>query len=134
MSVVIEKLTDRDIRTFKRELEGYERRKRVFMIFGFIFLGITILSIVLAILFGVFAFLAGKDIDTYAGYLAMFIVLCYFSIVFAIVFSFGTAAMFILRGVLFAKKIENRLAAIEEYEIYQKEHKKDDEVVETTVI
>ena len=35
MSIDITKLTDQDIRKFKREIEGYERNKRLFLILGF---------------------------------------------------------------------------------------------------
>ena len=122
MGVVIEKLTERDIRKFKRELEGYEKYKRVFLIIGFVLLGLTLLSIAGAI---VFAILAAINISSESyEYLAIFAPLFSLSLSFAITLGIFTIAMFILRKVLFAKKIENRLTAIEEYEIYQEELKK----------
>ena len=55
MGIEIEKLTEKDIRKFKREMEGYEKRKKLFLILGFIFLGLTLLLKLLKLLFREFA-------------------------------------------------------------------------------
>ena len=121
MSIDIEKLTDRDIRKFKKEMQGYEKSKKIFFILGFVFMGLTILLVVAAILFGIFAAKAGAEMDDLFSYeyFAVFLSLSITSGSTASTFFLVTLVMFILRGVLFAKKIENRETAIEEYELYQ---------------
>lgn len=122
MSIEIEKLTDRDIRQFKREIQGYERRKKVFLIVGFVFLGLTLFFLLATILFIALAVYEGSRGADYINYL-------YFDAFIALAITCGSTmleclvimvVMFILRGVLFQRKTENRLAAIEEYEEYKK--------------
>ena len=122
MGLNIEKLTDRDIRKFKREMEGYKRSKRIFLVLGFVFMGLTIFLLALAIMFGVFGWLCRSIDNGYWEYARMYL---FFSLAWAVgcfasTFFLVTIAMFILRAVLFEKKIENRIVAIEEYEELQK--------------
>ena len=126
MVIQIEKLTEIDIRKFKREIEGYEKSKKIFLVLGFVFMGLTIVLLVGAILFGIFAAKAGSKMDDFFSYeyFGAFLALCVTTASFASTFFLVTLIMFILRAVLFAKKIENRLTAIEEYEIYQKGNSK----------
>ena len=126
MSIEIEKLTERDIRKFKREIEGYEKSKKVFLILGFVFMVLTILLLAVAIMFGIFAGFAGKEINDYFSfqYFYLYLSLCVTSASFASTIFLVTILMFILRAVLFQKKTENRLNAIEDYEEYQASLKK----------
>ena len=138
MGIEIEKLTEKDIRKFKREMEGYEKRKKLFLILGFIFLGLTLLFLLLGVVFIVLAIVGGVNAEDYFGYefAALFISLAVTTLGFGSTFCVVTIVMFILRGVLFAKKTENRRAAIEEYELYQKElqsHPKEIEVADEVV-
>ena len=126
MSIEIEKLTERDIRKFKREIEGYEKSKKVFLILGFVFMGLTIVLLGLAIMFGIFAGISGSkmsDVFSYEYFVA-FLALCITTAEFGSTFFLVTILMFILRAVLFQKKTENRLNAIEDYEEYQASLKK----------
>ena len=122
MSIEIEKLTDRDIRKFKREIEGYEKSKRIFFILGFVFLGLCVFLLIVAALFGVLAALQITHDGEYVNYMyfTAFLTLAITSASFASTFFLVMLIMFILRGVLFQKKTENRLAAIEDYEEYKK--------------
>ena len=122
MSIEIEKLTDRDIRQFKREIQGYEKRKKIFLILGFVFMGLAIFFLFATIIFIALAVYEGSRGADYINYL-------YFDAFLALAITCGSTiveaviimiVMFILRGVLFQKKTENRLAAIEEYEEYKK--------------
>ena len=123
MSVRIERLTDRDIRRYKRSIENYKQRKKLFLILGFVCLGLTIVFLAAAILLGIFAARAGSEVDDYFSYeyFALFLSLCITTASFASTAFVITIIMFVLRGALFDKKIENRKAIIEEYEIYQEE-------------
>ena len=122
MSIKVENLTESDIRKFKREIEGYQKSKRIFLILGFVFLGLTLFLLLLAVLFGVFTGLAAAEVSDYFSYekFYLFFTLAITTASFASTFFLVTIAMFILRGVLFQKKTENRLNAIEDYEEYQK--------------
>ena len=142
MGIEIEKLTEKDIRKFKREMEGYEKRKKLFLILGFIFLGLTLLFLLLGVIFIVLAIVGGAQAvhseDSWAGFefAGLFVSLAITTLGFGSTFCVVTIAMFILRSVLFAKKTENRRAAIEEYELYQKElqsHPKEIEVADKVV-
>lgn len=132
MGIRIEELTERDIRKFKREIEGYEKRKKLFLVLGFVFLGLTILFLICAVLFGIYTGYLARTVEDYWSYVPfyLFFDLCITTAAFASTFCVATILMFILRGVLFAKKTENRLAAIEEYELYQKELNKKASAVE----
>ena len=72
MSIEIEKLTDRDIRQFKREIQGYEKRKKVFLIVGFVFLGLTLFFLLATILFIALAVYEGSRGADYINYLYLF--------------------------------------------------------------
>ena len=128
----IEQMTDRDVRRFKKDIEGYERTKRLFLIMAFVALGLMLFLLCLAIVFGVFAGIAGSDMNDFFSYeyFGMYLTLCITSASFASTAFVYMLLMFILRSVLFKKKIENRQFAIEEYEIYQKEHSNDPKQVE----
>ena len=116
MSVDVERLTDRDIREYKRDLEGYKKKKRVFLILGFVFLGVTIILIALSVFLGIVAGLQQYENESiYAASLSLSIT----TGVFASVFLEAMIIMFILQGALFAAKINNRIVAIEEYEVYK---------------
>ena len=120
----IEQMTERDVRKFKREIEGYEKTKKLFLAMGFVALGLVALFLILAILFGVFAGIAGSnmsDVFEYE-YFGMYLSLCITCATFASTAFVWMLLMFVLRVTLFKKKTENRLFYIEEYEIYQKEH------------
>ena len=137
MSIDITKLTDQDIRKFKREIEGYERNKRLFLILGFVFLGITLFLMFIAILFFVFGGIAVNNLEmdnifSYE-YAALYFSAGATALSFASTFCIATIAMFIVRSVAFAKKTENRLAAIEEYEIYKKQPHEEEKPIETEV-
>ena len=123
MGVRIERLTDRDIRNYQRGIAGYEKRKKIFLILGIIFLVLTILLIAGAILLGIFAAKCRSEVDDYFSfeYFYLFLSLCITTGSFASTFFVLTIIMFVVRSVLFNKKIENRLAIIEEYELYKKE-------------
>ena len=135
MGIIIENLTEKDIRKFKREMEGYEKSKKVFLILGFIFLGLTLLFLFLGIVFIVLAVVSGSQAaqseDAWAGYefAALFVSLAITTLSFGSTFCVVTIVMFVLRGVLFQKKIENRLTAIEEYELYQKQLQEHPELI-----
>ena len=126
MGIEIEKLTERDIRKFKREIEGYEKSKKVFLILGFVFMALTILLLGLAVMFGIFAGIAGKEMNDFFSYeyFGLYVSLCVTSASFASTMFLVTLIMFILRAVLFQKKTENRLNAIEDYDEYQASLKK----------
>lgn len=130
MSIKVENLTESDIRRFKREIEGYQKNKKIFLILGFVFAGLTLTLLLLAVLFGVFAGLAGAQMDDYFSYeyFGAFLTLAISTASFASTFFLVTIAMFVLRGVLFQKKTENRLNAIEDYEEYQKKLKEHPEI------
>ena len=125
MSIDITKLTDQDIRKFKREIEGYEKRKKLFLILGFVFLGIFLFFMLLGIIFFVLTIVEARKhgIDNWyeAEYVGLYFSAAITTLGFASTFCVATILMFVLRGVLFTKKTENRLAAIEEYEIYKKQ-------------
>ena len=127
MRLRIEQMTERDVRRFKKDIEGYEKTKKLFLTMGFVAMGVMIFLFLLAIMFGVFAGLSGKEVDDYFSYqyFGMFLSLCITCASFASTAFVYMLLMFILRTVLFKKKTENRLFAIEEYEIYQKEHAKE---------
>ena len=122
MSIQVEKLTDSDIRRFKREIEGYNKSKKIFLILGFVFMALTILLLLGAVLFGIFTWLAGSKVSDYFSYeiFGLMFSLTITTASFASTFFLVTIIMFILRAVLFQKKTENRLNAIEDYEEYQK--------------
>ena len=127
MSIKVENLTDSDIRKFKREIEGYQKSKKIFLILGFVFMALTIILLIGAILFGIFAAHAGSEADDYFSfeYFYLFFTLTISTASVASTFFVVTIVMFILRGVLFQKKTENRLNAIDDYEEYKakiKEH------------
>ena len=119
----IEQMTDRDVRRFKKDIEGYEKTKKLFFAMGFVALGLMIVFLLIAIMFGVFAGFAGKDMNDYFSYeyFGMYLSLCITCATFSSSFFVWMLLMFILRTLLFKKKTENRLYYIEEYEIYQKE-------------
>ena len=119
MGIKIERLTDRDIRDFRREIEGYKKRQKTFLALGFVFLGLTILFIALSILFGILMF------GYTESYISLYLMYCLFSLTVSLgtLTLIGMIAMFIVRGAVFNKKIENRERAIEEYEYYKKEQK-----------
>ena len=122
----IEQMTERDVRRFKKEIEGYEKTNKMFFALGFVAMGLTILFLGLAIMFGVFAAKATAEADindflTYE-YASAYYALCITCATFASTSFVWMLTMFILRALLFKKKTENRLYYIEEYEIYQKEH------------
>ena len=123
----IEQMTERDVRRFKKDIEGYEKTKKLFLTMGFVALGLMIVFLLIAIMFGVFAGLAGKDMNDYFSYeyFATYLSLCITCATFSSSFFVWMLLMFILRMLLFKKKTENRLFYIEEYEIYQKEHAQD---------
>ena len=120
----IEQMIERDVRRFKKDIEGYEKTKKLFLAMGFIALGLMILFLLIAIMFGIFAGFAGKDMNDYFSYeyFGMYLSLCITCATFSSSFFVWMLLMFILRALLFKKKTENRLYYIEEYEIYQKEH------------
>ena len=122
--IKIEQMTERDVRRFKKDIEGYEKTKKLFFTMGFVALGLMIVFLLVAIMFGVFAGLAGKDMNDYFSYeyFATYLSLCITCATFSSSFFVWMLLMFILRMLLFKKKTENRLFYIEEYEIYQKEH------------
>lgn len=137
MSIDITKLTDQDIRKFKREIQGYEKRKVLFLILGFVFLGLFLLFLLLGIIFLVLLIIEARNINI-DNWLEYEYVYLYFSLSvttlgFASTFCVATILMFVLRGVLFTKKTENRLAAIEEYEIYKKQPHEEEKPVEVEV-
>ena len=124
MRLRIEQMTDRDVRKYKRDIEGYEKTKKLFLLMAYIAMALMILFLALAIMFGVFAGIAGQkmnDVFSYE-YFGLYVGLCTTCAGFSSSFFIYMLLMFILRSVLFKKKIENRQFAIEEYEIYQKEH------------
>ena len=119
----IEQMTDRDVRRFKKNIEGYEKTKKLFFAMGFVAMGLMIVFLLIAIMFGVFAGFAGKDMNDYFSYeyFGIYLSLCITCATFSSSFFVWMLLMFILRTLLFKKKTENRLYYIEEYEIYQKE-------------
>ena len=124
--VKIEQMTERDVRRFKKDIEGYEKTNKMFFALGFVAMGLMILFLGLAIMFGVFSARAtaeayNNDFLTYE-YASAYYALCVTCATFASTSFVWMLAMFILRALLFKKKTENRLYYIEEYEIYQKEH------------
>lgn len=114
----VEELTDADIRHFKREIEGYKQKQTLFLILGFVFMVLFIVSLVGTIFLGIGVYNEIKSGDTYSAY---FLYILFDSLVGSLAFIFLIAfiAMFILRGALFGKKIENRLNLIEDYEEYK---------------
>lgn len=137
MSIDITKLTDQDIRKFKREIQGYERNKRLFLILGFVFLGIFLFFMLLGIIFFVLTIVEARKygIDNWyeAEYVGLYFSAAITTLGFASTFCIVTIAMFIVRSVVFAKKTENRLAAIEEYEIYKKQPHEEEKLAEVEV-
>lgn len=130
----IEQLTERDIRKFKRDIEGYEKTKRLFLTMGFVAMGLAIFFLVIAIVFGVFAGISGLDMNDFFSYeyFGVFLSLCITTASFSSSFFIYMLLMFILRSVLFAKKTANRQYLIEEYELYQEELKKQPNAVTIT--
>ena len=120
----IEQMTERDVRRFKKDIEGYEKTKKLFLMMAFVALGLMIVFLLVAIMFGVFAGIAGSKMDDYFSYeyFGLYVGLCTTCAGFSSSFFIYMLLMFILRALLFKKKTENRLFYIEEYEIYQKEH------------
>ena len=122
----IEQMTERDVRRFKKEIEGYEKTNKMFFVLGFVAMGLMILFLALAIVLGVFAgkIAVGRDHEDYAALRTSITLygLCTTCAAFASAAFVWMLLMFILRALLFKKKTENRLYYIEEYEIYQKEH------------
>ena len=91
----------------------------------------------IAILFFVFGGIAVNNLEMDNIFSYDYVIL-YFSagfttLGFASTFCIATIAMFVLRSILFAKKTENRLAAIEEYEIYKKQPHEEEKPIETEV-
>ena len=123
--IKIEQMTERDVRKFKKEIEGYEKTKKLFLVMGFVALGLMLFLLALAVMFGVFAGIAGTDMNDFFSYelFGAYLSLCITCATFASTAFVWMLLMFILRITLFKKKTENRLYYIEEYEIYQKEHK-----------
>ena len=136
MIVEIEKLTDRDIRQFKREIEKYKKGKLVFTILGFVFLGLTLFVLSIGIIAFVSELISDYvlEIRLIPGYLLFEVA----SIPLSLINCFITFLMFLLRAVLFVDRIDNRNAAIEEYEIYQQEQHEEikgiDNIEETTEV
>ena len=120
----IEQMTERDVRRFKKDIEGYEKTKKLFLTMGIIAMVLMIVFLTIAIMFGVFAGIAGQKMNDYFSYeyFGLYVGLCTTCAGFASSFFIYMLLMFILRALLFKKKTENRLFYIEEYEIYQKEH------------
>ena len=58
--IKIEQMTERDVRRFKKEIEGYEKTKKLFFSMGFVAMALMIVFLLLAIMFGVFAGIAGQ--------------------------------------------------------------------------
>ena len=117
----VEELTDADIRHFKREIEGYKQKQTLFLILGFVFIVLFIVSLIGTIFLGIGVYNEIKAGNTYSAY---FLYIVFDSLVGSLAFIFFIAflAMFILRGALFGKKIEkieNRLNLIEDYEEYK---------------
>ena len=117
-------MTERDVRRFKKDIEGYEKTKKLFLTMGIIAMVLMIVFLTIAIMFGVFAGIAGQKMNDYFSYeyFGLYVGLCTTCAGFASSFFIYMLLMFILRALLFKKKTENRLFYIEEYEIYQKEH------------
>ena len=109
MGVKVENLTDRDIRHYKRDIENYKARQKLFLTLGFVFLGVFLVLIAGSVVFGIFSF-SKESFDV-----GMFS-LMYVCMTFAVVFMVAFIAMFILRNALFMRKIENRNRLIEDYE------------------
>ena len=120
----IEQMTERDVRRFKKEIEGYEKTNKLFFALGFVAMGLMIFFFALAIMFGVFTGISGNDMNDFFSYelFGVYLSLCITCATFASTAFIWMLLMFILRVTLFKKKTENRLYYIEEYEIYQKEH------------
>ena len=137
MGIDVTKLTDLDIRKFKREIQGYEKTKKLFLILGFIFLGVCLLSLVLFIVFLILGIIEARNqgIDNIfeLEYVGLYFSLAGASLSDVGIFLVAMLVMFVLRGVLFTKKTENRLAAIEEYEIYKKQPHEEEKLAEVEV-
>ena len=116
MSIEIEKLTQRDIKNFKRDIEKYRKTQGLFLILGFIFLGIFLITLALGVVMTV---LFIQNIDKQQLYF-LYISLMDTGYSIAALFFVGMLAMFVLRGALFNGKIDNRQRAIEDWEDLQK--------------
>ena len=119
----VEELTDADIRHFKREIEGYKSKQSLFLILGFIFMILFIAALIGSILLGIGVYNRASAGDFTSAYV-LFVFLDTFVGTLAGLFFIAFLAMFILRGALFGKKIENRLNLIEDYEEYKNNNAK----------
>ena len=119
----VEELTDADIRHFKREIEGYKQKQTLFLILGFIFMILFIAALIGSILLGIGIYNRASAGDFTSAYV-LFVFLDTFVGTLAGLFFIAFLVMFILRGALFGKKIENRLNLIEDYEEYKSNNTK----------
>ena len=111
----LEELTETDIRHYKREIEGYKKKQKLFLILGFVFLGLFILSVVGTILLGIGVYQEIVREEFTAAYF-LYVVFDSIFITLSILFLIAFITLFVLRSALFGRKIENRLVVIEDYE------------------
>ena len=116
MSVDIEKLTERDIKEFKRDIESYQKKQKLFLTLGFVFMGLFIFFLLAGIACTVLFVLNHDDRTLFFLFMGLMDTAYSLAGTFIVVM----IAMFILRGALFNGKIENRRRAIEDWEEFVK--------------
>ena len=116
MSIDINRLTERDIKEFKRDIESYKGKQKLFLTLGFVFLGLFLLFLIGGIVAMIFLIIYHEEKSL------LFILISLMDTAYSLAGTFLVAmiAMFILRGALFNGKIENRRRAIEDWEEYVK--------------
>ena len=111
----LETLTPRDVKNMKRDIEIIEKRKKAFLIVGFVLLGLFVASIVGLVFLGIGTYNALQNEEWQAAY---FLFILFDSLVgsLSVLFLIGFIALFVIRGVLLDKQIEKRRRLIEDYE------------------
>lgn len=111
----LETLTPRDVKNMKRDIEIIKKRKKAFLIVGFVLLGLFIASVIGLVFLGIGTYTALQNEEWAA---AQFLFILFDSLVgsLSVLFLIGFIAMFVIRGVLLDKQIEKRRRLIEDYE------------------
>ena len=114
----IEEYTNHDIKEFKRDIEKYQKAQRLFLILGFVFVALFIVSVFATVFIGILTYINFRDHEYYAAH---FLFVIFDSVVGSLAFLFLLAfnAMFIIRSAAFNGKIENRRRIIEDWDELQ---------------
>ena len=114
----LEEYTSHDIKEFKRDIEKYQKTQRLFLILGFVFAALFIVSVFATVFLGILTYINLRDHEYYA---AQYLFILFDSVVgsLAFIFCFAFVAMFIVRSAAFNGKIENRRRIIEDWDELQ---------------